>query len=133
MSNAMKESKVLYSGRIIMLSRFERIPKVELHLHLEGAIPHNALWEVIQKYGGDSSAPNLEALGQRFEYRDFQHFVETWVWKNQFLREYEDFVFIARTVAEDLARQNIRYAEAFFSPTDFARHGLKTQKLTEAI
>ena len=123
----------MYSGRAIMLSWFERIPKVELHLHIEGAIPHEALWELIQKYGGDPSVPNLEALGHRFEYRDFPHFVETWVWKNQFLREYEDFVFIARAVAEDLAKQNIRYAEAFFSPTDFARHGLKTQKLTEAI
>ncbi|PYV82361.1 MAG: adenosine deaminase [Acidobacteria bacterium] len=120
-------------GQDAKLSWFERIPKVELHLHLEGAIPHEALWEVLQKYGGDSSVPNLEALEHRFEYRDFRHFVETWVWKNQFLREYEDFVFIARAVAEDLARQNIRYAEAFFSPTDFARHGLKTQKLTEAI
>jgi adenosine deaminase len=116
-----------------MLSWLERIPKVELHLHLEGAIPHEALWELIQKYGGDPSVPNLEALGHRFEYRDFRHFVEIWVWKNQFLREYEDFPFIARAVAEDLARQNIGYAEAFFSPTDFARHGLKTQKLTEAI
>lgn len=23
---------------------FEQVPKVELHLHLEGAIPHEALW-----------------------------------------------------------------------------------------
>jgi adenosine deaminase len=112
---------------------FERVPKVELHLHLEGAIPHKALWELVQKYGGDPSAPDFEALKQRFEYRDFPHFIETWVWKNQFLREYEDFTFIAAAVAQDLARQNIRYAEAFFSPPDFARHGLETQKLTEAI
>ena len=53
-----------------MLSWFERIPKVELHLHLEGAIPHKALWEVMQKYGGDPSVPDLDALGRRFEYRD---------------------------------------------------------------
>jgi adenosine deaminase len=111
----------------------DRIPKVELHLHLEGAIPHNALWELVQKYGRDPSVPDLEALKRRFEYRDFAHFIETWVWKNQFLREYQDFTFIAEAVARDLARQNIRYVEAFFSPLDFARHGLETQKLAEAI
>ena len=115
------------------VSWFERVPKVELHLHLEGAIPHDALWELVQKYGGDPSVPDLEALERRFEYRDFPHFIETWIWKNGFLREYEDFTFIVEAVARDLAGQNIRYVEAFFSPSDFARHGLKTQKLTEAI
>ena len=115
------------------MSWFERVPKVELHLHLEGAIPHDALWELVQKYGGDPSVPDLDALERRFEYRDFPHFIETWIWKNGFLREYEDFTFIAEAVARDLAHQNIRYVEAFFSPSDFARHGLGTQKLAEAI
>lgn len=112
---------------------FEEIPKVELHLHLEGAIPHGALWELIQKYGGDPSVPDLQSLERRFHYRDFPHFIETWIWKNQFLREYEDFTLIAEAVASDLAGQNIRYVEAFFSPTDFTRCGLLTQRLVEAI
>jgi adenosine deaminase len=115
------------------LDWFAQVPKVELHLHLEGAIPYSTLWELVQKYGGDSSLPDLEALKSRFEYRDFPHFIETWLWKNQFLREYEDFTFIAEAVARDLLRQNIRYAEVFYSPPDFARYGLKTQELTAAI
>jgi adenosine deaminase len=114
-------------------SWFERIPKVELHLHLEGAIPHHALWELIQKYGGDPSIPDIPALERKFAYRDFPHFIQVWTWKNQFLREYEDFTFIAAAVAQDLARQNIRYAEIFFSPADFRRHGLQTQRLAGAI
>jgi adenosine deaminase len=84
-------------------SWFERVPKVELHLHLEGAIPHDAPWELVQKYGGDPSVPDLEALERRFEFRDFSHFIETWSWKNRFLREYEDFTLIAEAVARDLA------------------------------
>jgi len=111
----------------------EHIPKVELHLQLEGAIPHPALLELVQKYGGDSTIPDLPALVRRFEYRDFPHFIETWIWKNQFLREYDDFTFIAEVVAKDLAQQNIRYAEVFFSPPDFARHGLQTQRMAIAI
>jgi adenosine deaminase len=112
---------------------FERVPKVELHLHLEGAIPYPALWDLVQKYGGAPDLPSLEALKQKFVFRDFPHFIEMWIWKNQFLREYEDFTFIAEAVARDLARQNIRYVEAFYSPADFARHGLDVQSLTTAI
>jgi adenosine deaminase len=112
---------------------FERVPKVELHVHLEGAIPHATLWELVQKYGGDPSLPTLQALEQRFQYRDFPHFIRTWIWKNGFLREAEDFTRIAEAVARDLAGQNVRYVEAFYSPTDFRRHGLAVQELTHAI
>lgn len=112
---------------------FARLPKVELHLHLEGAIPHTALWELVQKYGGDASVPTPDALAERFRFRNFAHFIEMWVWKNQFLRAYEDFTFIAEAVARDLAQQHIRYVEAFFSPPRFSHFGLTTQRLTEAI
>ncbi|MBI3732450.1 MAG: adenosine deaminase [Chloroflexi bacterium] len=112
---------------------FERVPKVELHLHLEGAIPHEALWALIQKYGGDPSVPDREALRRRYTYHDFPHFFDTWTWQTNFLREVEDFTFIAEAVARDLARQHIRYVEAFFSPTDFRRHGLAPQRIAEAI
>jgi adenosine deaminase len=111
----------------------ERIPKVEIHLHLEGAIPLPTLWELVQKYGGDPELPDITALTNKFIFRDFPHFIETWIWKNQFIREYEDFTFIAEAVAHDLAQQNIRYVEAFFSPGDFSRHGLETQGIAVAI
>ena len=114
-------------------SWLERLPKVELHLHLEGAIPLDALWELVTKYGGDPDVPSLAALADRFAYRDFPHFIQTWYWKNRFLREYEDFAFIARRVGEDLASQGVRYAEVFFSPPDFERYGLEPQNLAEQI
>jgi len=115
------------------VSWFERIPKVELHLHLEGAVPLETLWQLVCKYGGDPSVPTLDALARRFEYRDFPHFLDTWLWKNGFLRETEDLTLIAEAVARDLATQNVRYVEAHFSPSDFARHGLESQEITHAI
>ena len=116
-----------------MIDWFESVPKTEIHLHLEGAIPHAALWKLVQKYGGDPSVQEFEDLQARFEYRDFPHFLDMWAWKNGFLREYEDFEFIAEAIARKLASQNIQYTEVFYSPPDFACHGLLTQKLTEAI
>jgi len=111
----------------------DRVPKVELHLHLEGAIPHDALWTLVQKYDGTSLVADLAALQAKFIYRDFPHFIETWNWKNQFLREYEDFTFIAEAVARDLAAQNIRYAEMYFSPTDFRRLMPDIQRIAAAV
>lgn len=116
-----------------MREAFELGPLVELHLHLEGAIPYPALWELVQKYGGDPSLAGIEDLVLRFEFKDFAHFIETWNWKNQFIREYQDFTYIAEQVARDLTAQNIQYAEVFYSPGDFAKYGLRTQGITAAI
>jgi len=115
------------------ITDYAGVPKIELHLHLEGAIPLEAMWALCEKYGGDPAVPDIATLQNRFSYTDFPHFIETWVWKNQFIREYEDFTFIAERVARDLAAQNIAYAEIFYSPPDFFRHGLATQEITAAI
>lgn len=117
----------------IAMTWFQKLPKIELHVHLEGAIPHGALFDLVQKYGGDPSVPDVKALAKRFEYRDFDQFIQAWSWKNQFLREYEDFSHIAELTARDMASQNIRYAEMFFSPSLFIRHGLEVQDLTQAV
>ena len=112
----------------------ESLPKAELHLHLEGAIPLDALWELISKYGGDTSVPNRDALKARLTYPNFPAFIEAWVWKNNFLRTYDDFTFIAEAVAKDLARQNIFYSEIFFSPSRFTMgSNITTSELTAAI
>jgi adenosine deaminase len=109
------------------------MPKAELHLHLEGAIPVPTLWELIEHHGGDPVIKSQQQLIDFYEYRDFAHFMETWVWMNTFLRTYDDFEFASEAVARHLVQQNIVYAETFFSPTDFRRHGLTRQGIALAI
>jgi adenosine deaminase len=111
----------------------ERLPKVELHLHLEGAIPHDALWALIRKYGGDPAVSGLESLPGVFRYRDFPDFIDRWVWKQGFLRDRSDFEAIGAAVAADLARQRILYAEVFYSPTDTPATKLSVQEISVAL
>ncbi len=115
------------------LSLYKKIPKVELHIHLTGSIPLETLMEIIRKYGGDPDVPDMAALERKFQYRDFPHFLETWNWKNTFLREYEDFTFLSEAVARDLASQNVLYAEVSVSLPRFQGKGLETPKLAEAV
>ena len=111
----------------------ERMPKVELHLHIEGAIPHAALWELIRKYGGDSRVPDVDALAGQFVYRDFPDFIDRWIWKQGFIRSAADYELIGAAVAAELARQNVVYAEAFFTPSDGSRYGLRPPEVAAAL
>lgn len=109
------------------------MPKVELHLHLEGAIPLEVLWEMMSRHGGDPDIPDREALVARLAYRDFPHFIDTWVWKLRFHTTYADYETMGEAVAADLAGQGIRYAEIYVSPTDVRHHGLETAPLLLAV
>ncbi len=111
----------------------KRLPKVEIHCHLEGAFPIAVLWELVQKYGTDEKFSSLNQLKQKFIYQNFDDFITLWLWKNSFLRSYEDFTLIASEVAKDLKKQNVHYAEIFFSPSSWIRRGFSPGRLLEAI
>jgi adenosine deaminase len=111
---------------------FAAAPKVELHLHLEGAIPLDTMWGRIAGHGGDPDAPDLEGLRAKLTYRDFPHFIEVWTWMTNFLRTPEDFTTAAEAVARSLVEQHIVYAEASISPTDFTRHGTVVEEIVLA-
>ena len=109
------------------------LPKVELHVHLEGAIPYPSMLELVQKYRGTSDHQDRRFLERLSHYKDFPDFIRTWVWIGTHLRDYEDYQFVAGAVAADLARQHIIYAEVLYSPSrDSAKH-LDPQLITEAI
>ena len=115
-----------------MSDTFDLAPKVELHLHLEGAIPQATLWELVQRYG-DPATRTLEQMTERFEYRDFAHFIDTWQRMLPFIRTPADWTFVASAVARSLDEQHIVYAEASISPTDFRQHELSVAEIAMAV
>jgi len=109
------------------------MPKTELHLHLEGAIPLDTLYNLIRKRGGDPSIGSVEDLRTKLTYRDFPHFIELWIWKSSFIKEEKDFEEITYQVLRSLSEQNVKYVEAFYSPGDYWRQGLSVSKITEYV
>jgi len=113
----------------------ERMPKVELHVHLEGAVPRPALDELARKYGTPPFRDLLDGMktypcGHK---RSFADFVVVWLKIGGLLREYEDYTFIARALAGELNRQNILYAEVLFSPARDSTAHLEPDRITEAV
>lgn len=72
----------------------KKMPKVELHLHLEGAIPPEVLFNFIRKCGSDE-IKILKDLEKKFIYSDFDNFLKMWNWKNTFIKKEEHFEVIA--------------------------------------
>jgi len=109
-----------------------RIPKVELHVHLEGSIRPATLLQLARRNAVRLPARDLEGLQAFYQFRDFAHFVKVYVTITNCLRTPDDYRLIAYEFGSDCARQNIRYAEVTFTIATNARlTGLPWQAILE--
>lgn len=117
---------------MLILDSLYNLPKAELHLHLEGAIPLPFLAGLINRNFPDQTVTPAE-LESGYVFRNFGEFVSKWMWTVGQFHSETDFRELVRAVAKNLAQQNIVHAEIFFSPFDYPPGGLKAERITEEV
>jgi aminodeoxyfutalosine deaminase len=98
------------------LSEFtRRMPKAELHVHLEGSILPRTLLKLAQRNHGSLPADNEAGLAELYKFRTFDQFLESYIMITSCLRTPDDYHLIAYEYGSECARQNIHYAEVTFT------------------
>ena len=95
-----------------MPPRIASLPKVELHLHLEGSIRPAVVCALSARHG---CVLTEDEVRRRYDYRNFSEFIEAFKWVTSFLREPRDFALLAADLAEQLIEQHVVYAEVTLS------------------
>jgi len=106
------------------------MPKVELHLHLEGTITPRTLIDLAERNGVSLPAHDEEGVAALFRYRDFGEFLSVFMGLARAMVRGEDFERLAYELGLDLAAQSVRYAEVMISPMQHITRGVD---LYEAI
>lgn len=102
-----------------------RMPKAEIHVHLEGSVRPATLLQLARRNGVQPPAADEPSLRDYFRFRDFPHFIEVYISVCNCLRTPDDFTTVVREIGEDAAAQNIRYLEIHFNPeTNVRKRGL---------
>jgi len=109
---------------------FASLPKAELHLHLEGSIEPATVCRLSSKHG---LALTEEEVRQRYAYRDFAGFIESFKWVTSLLREPSDYALITTDLAEYLIAQGVVYAEVTLSIGVMLRRKQRLEANFEAI
>lgn len=111
-----------------------RMPKAELHVHLEGAILPVTLLELARRNEIALPAKDDAGLREFYRFRNFDHFIDIYMMITGCLRTPEDYRLVAYEFGRECSRQNIRYAEATFSiETNQRLTGLPWQVILEAL
>ncbi|MER7768239.1 adenosine deaminase [Kitasatospora sp. NPDC096140] len=110
------------------------MPKAELHVHHVGSASPRVVAELAARHAGQSKVPtDPAALAEYFTFTDFAHFIDVYLSVVDLVRDAEDVRALTYGVAEDMARQNIRYAELTITPYSSVKRGIPDVAFMEAI
>lgn len=98
------------------------MPKVELHVHLEGSIQPATLLALAERNGIALPATTEAELRAWYTFRDFPHFIEVYVAISRCIRTAEDLELIGRVFLAGQAAQNVVYSEVTFTALTHARN-----------
>jgi len=110
-----------------------RMPKAELHVHLEGSIRPATLLELARRHRVELPARDVAGLREWFRFRDFDHFVEIYLAVSSCLRDPEDFRTLALDFLAEQARQNVLYSEVHFTIATHLAAGADGEAVAAAL
>ncbi len=113
------------------MQRLQRLPRVELHLHLEGSVSLARLRRLWDRPRRDPDLPSSPAV--LFRHRNFPDFLNHFAMVTRALRSPEDLAAVTGDLSRFLRRQGVVAAEVFFSPTIYTRRGLPFLEILDAI
>lgn len=119
-----------------MFSRdyIRRLPKVELHLHLEGAVTAAIFLQLSRKYEtAFREWPPHRVAEELFAYEDFYAFLRAYKTVCEHLCEPADYVSVLESLSQYFAEQNIRYAEIIYTPSIPWRFGRNGEEVLAAL
>jgi adenosine deaminase len=110
-----------------------RLPKVELHVHLEGSMRPAVLLELARRNGIELPAQDESGLKRWFRFTNFEHFVQVYLACSRALRRPEDFQLLALDVLAEQAYQNVVYTEAHFTISTHLANGANGEEVLAAL
>jgi adenosine deaminase len=113
--------------------RLLKMPKAEVHLHLEGTIAPETLWEMAERNRVALPVGSLEELRRLYVFEHFGRFIELWLAMCACLKTAADYERMVDGFAAECARQNIRYVEAHFTPYNHELLGIGGRRALDVV
>ena len=101
-----------------------RLPKAELHLHIEGSLEPELIFKLAARNGVSVPYPNIEALRAAYAFTDLQSFLDIYYAGASVLLTEQDFFDLAWAYFERAAADNVVHAEVFFDPQTHTDRGV---------
>lgn len=109
------------------------LPKVELHLHLEGSLEPELMFKLGKKNNVSLPFDTVEQVRQAYEFSNLQDFLDIYYQGANVLLEEDDFYDLTWAYLKKCQEQNVMHVEPFFDPQTHTDRGVPFSTVVNGI
>ncbi|MDY7097681.1 MAG: adenosine deaminase [Pseudomonadota bacterium] len=100
------------------------VPKAELHLHIEGSLEPEMMFELAKRNGVTLPYASVEEVSAAYKFSNLQEFLDLYYLGMGVLIKEQDFYDLTMAYLERVHRDNVRHVEIFFDPQGHTERGI---------
>jgi adenine deaminase len=114
----------LFHIMLSLKSFIQKIPKAELHMHIEGSFEPELLFEIARRNKIQLKHQSVEDLRKAYQFSNLQSFLDIYYEGANVLIHEQDFYDLTRAYLENARSQNVLHTEIFFDPQTHTARGI---------
>jgi adenine deaminase len=114
-------------------ARLVALPKAELHLHIEGTLEPDLMFELAGRNGVALPFPDVDALRRAYVFEDLQSFLDIYYAGCRVLVTERDFFELTAAYLQRAVRQGVRHTEIFFDPQTHTQRGVAFSTVVDGV
>lgn len=103
----------------------QKLPKAELHIHIEGSLEPALMWELAQRNGVGLPYPDIDAISKAYNFNCLQDFLDLYYQGMSVLQTEQDFHDLTWAYLGRCKQQNVVHCEIFFDPQGHTERGIE--------
>ena len=116
-----------------MLDFIRGLPKVELHLHIEGTLEPDLMFTLAKRNRVTIPFGTVEEVRQAYDFSDLQSFLDIYYRGANVLQTEQDFYDLAWAYFSKAHSQNVRHTEIFFDPQTHTDRGIPFETVINGL
>ena len=109
------------------------LPKAELHLHLEGSLEPEQMFEFAGRNKVEIPYKSVEEIRQAYQFSNLQDFLDIYYTGMNVLLKEEDFYDLTAAYLKKVAAENTKHVEVFFDPQAHTARGIPLETVVTGI
>jgi adenosine deaminase len=111
--------------RSTLAQLIQAFPKAELHLHIEGTLEPQLMWDLAKKHKVSLPFESAEDIAEAYQFKNLQSFLDLYYQGADVLRDEDDFFTLMWAYLVKCHAQNIVHTEIMFDPQTHTQRGIE--------
>lgn len=111
----------------------ENLPKIELHLHIEGTLEPEMMFDLAQRNHLRLPYQTIQEIKEAYNFTNLQSFLDIYYQGAKVLQTEQDFYDLMWAYLKKASEQNVRHAEIFFDPQTHTGRGISFETVINGL